>query len=954
MFQKPLQFLFVCAMLFVSANAFAQKYAISGKVTDAENAQPLFSATVQALGTTDGALTDFDGNYTLELPNGSYKLVFSFIGMTETIKEVTIAGAPQTLDVALGGNKLLEEVKVVADIAKDRATPVAFSNISTIKLKEELAGQDIPMILNSTPGVYATQGGGGVGDARISIRGFSQRNVAVMLDGIPVNDMENGQVYWSNWFGLENNTKAMQVQRGLGASKLAVPSVGGSINILTKGIDDAKSITLSNELGSGNYIRSTLFVNSGRLKGGWGISSAVSFQKQDGIIDQLYSKGFFYYLRIDKQFKNHTLSLSGFGAPQEHGQNNRRVGIGFVDTTLANSLYSERYTKTYDTKTAYANVGRTYGQGWGRLANGDPLVALVNYYHKPQFSFRHSWQISPKVFLSNVAYLSIGNGGGVANEGNAISRTEDGNLLLDFPSAIAAGNQVNSINKLGRSNVYLRSSVNNHFWYGLLSTVKYDINKAFTFSGGLDLRDFKGDHYRTPYNLLGGNFVQADIPNAGKAQQVKIGDKYTYDNSAFIRWGGAFGLIEFKKDKWSGFFNASGAYTGYKVVDNFKPRILTVDGNVVTRTYTIQSSGITTTVTKPVYIAAYNGSTNPLVANDNNVFKSYTHNGETYTMDSPEAKIQAFDWRWIPSYTFKMGGSYNINKNHSVFANGGWLSRATRYNNIYLENRTNLYTPIKQLTNTKNEEIRSAEAGYSFRSPKFSANINGYYTSWQNKPIDNPPTENDANGDPVAKTIIGVGALHQGIEFDFAYNITKKITVEGLASYGDWRWQGIGFSISNLTGDSTSFDPTGVRVGDAAQMQFGAAIRYEPIKGLYFKTRATYFGNNYANFSPEFLTGNNVRKEAWKMPDYYLIDLNTGYTFNIDKKIKAGIRLNVLNVLDAIYISDAQSNDFPSQTNYYVGQIFKSSTPANYSTAETSSVLFGLPRRWNMAFTLEF
>ena len=75
----------------------------------------------------------------------------------------------------------------------------------------------MPTLLNSTPGVYTTQQGGGDGDVRINIRGFSQRNVvAVMIDGIPMNDMENGWVYWSNWFGLDAITASMQVQRGLG------------------------------------------------------------------------------------------------------------------------------------------------------------------------------------------------------------------------------------------------------------------------------------------------------------------------------------------------------------------------------------------------------------------------------------------------------------------------------------------------------------------------------------------------------------------------------------------------------------------------------------------------------------------------------------------------------------------------------------------------------------------
>jgi hypothetical protein len=76
-------------------------------------------------------------------------------------------------------------------------------------------------------------GGGGDGDARVSIRGFNSQNVQVLIDGIPMNDMFNGRVFWSNWFGLDNLTSGVQVQRGLGASKLSIPAIGGTMNILT-------------------------------------------------------------------------------------------------------------------------------------------------------------------------------------------------------------------------------------------------------------------------------------------------------------------------------------------------------------------------------------------------------------------------------------------------------------------------------------------------------------------------------------------------------------------------------------------------------------------------------------------------------------------------------------------------------------------------------------------------
>jgi outer membrane cobalamin receptor len=135
------------------------------------------------------------------------------------------------------------------------------------------------MILNSTPGVYATQSGGGDGDARITIRGFNQRNVAVMIDGIPVNDMENGWVYWSNWFGLDAVTSNIQVQRGLGASKIAIPSVGGTMNILTKGTGNKSGGTIKQELGSFGKLRTSLGYNTGKLKNGWGLTLSGSNTK---------------------------------------------------------------------------------------------------------------------------------------------------------------------------------------------------------------------------------------------------------------------------------------------------------------------------------------------------------------------------------------------------------------------------------------------------------------------------------------------------------------------------------------------------------------------------------------------------------------------------------------------------------------------------------------------------
>jgi outer membrane cobalamin receptor len=132
----------------------------------------------------------------------------------------------------------------------DETTPVAYTNVSKEEMEVRLGSQDIPMILNTTPSVYATQQGGGAGDARINVRGFNQRNVAVMINGVPQNDMENGWVYWSNWDGMADVTSNVQVQRGLGASNLAVASVGGTINVRSSAADMEKGYGFKQEIGN--------------------------------------------------------------------------------------------------------------------------------------------------------------------------------------------------------------------------------------------------------------------------------------------------------------------------------------------------------------------------------------------------------------------------------------------------------------------------------------------------------------------------------------------------------------------------------------------------------------------------------------------------------------------------------------------------------------------------------
>ncbi|MGB0984182.1 MAG: TonB-dependent receptor [Saprospiraceae bacterium] len=901
--------------LLFNVSLLAQSGILKGKVTDATSGEGLISATI--IVGTEGTYTDLEGNYIIELKTGTHTIKFSYVGYEELTKEITIKSGQQTLDVALKGDLSFKEVVLTADIAIDRKTPVAFSNISTRAIVEELASQDLPMILNSTPGVYATQSGGGDGDARINIRGFSQRNIAVMLDGIPVNDMENGRVYWSNWFGLDLVTKTMQVQRGLGASKLAIPSVGGTINILTNGIDSKKGLRVRQEVGTGGYTRTTLGATSGRLDNGWGVSVAGSYKQGNGWVEQTFTQGYFYYLRVDKEIGDHLFSFSGFGAPQEHGQRPFKGAIGVIDTAMASQLINDEslsdtaYMSQLAASNSLIDRGRQFNEHWGML-NGKATSIRKNFYHKPQFSLRHFWD-NGRTSVSNVLYTSIGNGGGTQPFSNsAVPRTDDGRLDLDRMYYLNSTPLFGSPDAV--SGNFIEANMNNHYWFGGLSTVRTELSDELILSGGIDLRYYEGEHYKQVYDLFGGEYAFVnEIPRVASGEGKLVeGDRFDYDYTSFMRWNGLFGLLEYDSENFSGFLNLSGALIGYSLEDYWKKKVLNLSDTTV----------------------FFGADTAPYTASD----------GTTYDFNSAEVTNQRIDWVYRPSFSIKLGGSYKISDAHRIFGNTGYLSRPSRFTNVIQSSGFSVASPIASIEDPKNEIITALEIGYQYSSTIFSANLNAYYTIWDNKPLDRTPTVLEDPADPQSNrlpvNVNGISARHAGVEFDFVFKPSKQFEIQGLASIGDWIWNSS--SVVTLPDGSTyEFDPTGVHVGDAAQLQFGAMIQYRPeqIKGFYLKLRGTYFGKNYSDFTPETLKGATARTESWKMPDYFMMDFHTGYSFKL-AGTKMSVRGSILNVLDAVYISDATNN------SQYISPAFSD------FDAKSASVFFGLGRRWNTSLTI--
>ncbi len=872
--------------------AMAQKTTVEGFVYDGEFGEPLPGVNI-IYGPGTGTVTDINGAYHLSLEPGTYTLEISYVGFEKQTRELTVGKEKVRLNFTLK-TITLTEVQVVGDVAKTRDTPVAFSNITPVKVEEQLASQDIPMLLNSTPGVYATKSGGGDGDARINIRGFNQRNVAVMLDGIPVNDMENGWVYWSNWFGLDAVMRYTQVQRGLGASKLAIPSVGGTINIATKGIDAKKGLSLKQEVGNDGFMRTSMGLTTGRMKNGWGVTFAGSYKKGDGWIDQTWTEGYFYFLRVDKEIGNHIISLTAMGAPQEHGQRSHKKYIATYDSAFAlENGVSPESINTLINNGEPVNMGLRYNPNWGYLSKAsitptdtiypqaEPFSTANNFYHKPMFSLRDFWSVNDKLYISNIMYLSLGDGGG-----NSFSTTPSydpvtgqQNLQVQYNSNMNLVRPYFNVNKKS-SDIY-RAAMNNHFWMGLLSTFDYEHSDFLSFSGGVDLRTYKGEHYRKIQDLFGGNyFIDSGNENERNDTTKKyVGDIIGYHNDALVNWGGLFGQVKLTQGALTAFLNLTTSITGYKRIDYFLPKLLDV--------------GDTTLA------IGYNTIVN--------------YNGTTYDRTAEGLRTNETDWKYLPGFTVKGGANYNLNETMNVFANLGYLSKAQRFNNVF-DQRNVLFRDIE------NEKVQAIELGYSWVKPKFTLNVNTYLTQWENKPADRALSM-DIDGVRYSVNINNMNALHKGIEFEFAYRIAKNLLLESLLSVGDWKWTSADTArIYDDNGQQVGtrpFDAKGLYVGDAAQIQNQERIRWEIIPGLYTTGVFTFFGKHYAEFNPlDYDPNNNDWAfddegnpiQSWKIPDYYTVDVHAGYTWRM-KDIGFELRASIINLLDNTFITDAQNND---------------------------------------------
>ena len=821
---KNFKNLLFVAVLFMSASVLGQSK-ITGEVVDETN-QPLPGASVVVKGTTNGTSTDFDGKFTLQAGADSGTIVISFIGFQS--KEVSFSSSKTNLGVIqLAEDASLDEIIVTAtSFAIDRKTPVAVSTIKAADIERKLGSQEFPEVLKSTPGVYATKSGGGFGDGRINLRGFNSENVAVMINGVPVNDMENGRVYWSNWAGLSDVTSAMQVQRGLGASKVAVPSIGGTINILSKTSDIEKGGNIVASTGNDGYQKYGFTLSTGLMDSG--LAATVSFAKieGEGYIDGTQFKGFNYFVNLSKEInENHKLSFTSFGAPQRHGQ---RQNMSTIDT--------------------YRNAesGNRFNPDWG-YKNGQVTHIEDNFYHKSQTSLNHYWTMSDESSLSTAVYASFGTGGGGGTAGTNRDlfgvRIGGSDQPVDLDNIV----EINRANGALGSEAILRASRNDHEWFGVLSTFKTKVTDKLDLIAGLDWRTYTGKHFREVTDLLGGQFYYDDNNVNNPNAALSVGDKMGYNNDGKVGWLGFFGQLEYGTDNFNAFVSTSVQKTSYQRIEYFLYDLSTEAGRDLATTDKINLNG----------------------------------------------------------YSIKGGANYKLDDVQNVFANIGYFERPAIFTAVF-----NGYNNTKINADAENEKIFSMELGYGIRGEKFAANVNLYRTQWNDRTFTRNIRATEPGAEDYTANLLGVNALHQGVEFDFTYKYSDKLNFTGMLSLGDWKWDNDLVDVPVFDEDQNEVDRLslpikGLKVSNSAQTTAALGMLYKFWDKTSFTLDYNYFADLYARIDVLSYANASTRPtDSWKAPNYSTMDASLRHGFNVGE-FDTTLTLRVNNLFDTEYVADA-------------------------------------------------
>jgi iron complex outermembrane receptor protein len=285
------------------------------------------------------------------------------------------AASAQTADDAYEA----EDITVTAS-RYDQQHAVNLTNITAEELQYREPDLELPLLLQGVPGVFSySDAGSGLGYTYLKIRGFDQRRVGVLFNGIPFNDPEDHQVWWVDMPDLAASVGDVQVQRGVTNSVGGMTAIGGTVNIIGAGLAEREGGMFSLNAGSEGFQRQMVSYETGAL-GGSGLKSSVrlSRQESDGWRDRSGHEGWAVFWSGQYDTENTETRVNVY--------NGRELTHHAWDAVPESMLRENR------------------------RANVETYHNAVDDFRQPHYELHHTWWLGDSVELVNRAYYIQGEG----------------------------------------------------------------------------------------------------------------------------------------------------------------------------------------------------------------------------------------------------------------------------------------------------------------------------------------------------------------------------------------------------------------------------------------------------------------------------------------------------------------------------------------------------------------
>jgi len=359
---------------------------ITGQVLDKDK-KPISHVNIQSRGILVPTESDEDGMFSISLNDDNpAKVVFSHIGYIP--RSITIAPQEQTVSIVLSEQVFpLEGITVTTGRTEAGQAPVAEATIDAEDIDRDFDIGEVPALLETTPNLYSySDAGGGLGYSYLMIRGFDARRTPVYINGVPLNDPEDHALYFIDLPDFASHADNIQVQRGAGNALYGDAAFGGSVNILTSPLVDARRFTT--EFGYGGFLhdgetvglmrKSSVGYSTGLLEGGWSLTGRWVQQYSDGYREKSWYDGSAYYLSIGRLDPGMITTLNIYGGPMK----THAAWDGIDRATLESNRRANPYT--YDNET--------------------------DNFNQPHFELHNIYNINDHLTLNNTLYHIRGKG----------------------------------------------------------------------------------------------------------------------------------------------------------------------------------------------------------------------------------------------------------------------------------------------------------------------------------------------------------------------------------------------------------------------------------------------------------------------------------------------------------------------------------------------------------------